>query len=560
MQNEVSFINILSIKKVSFTDLILVFSLIAVGGFNEWVSAIVSVALLAYLLYKGIEQKNIKFGKSILALTVALISISYFVTAFWAVDAGMAIIGGIKFLPLALFFIAIKQEEQDKNNTFQILILTTAVMVVVSAICSLIPQISQHFTVADRLAGFFQYPNAFAMLVLICELLVLQKEKINAIDIVYLAIFLFGIIYSGSRIVFVLFILSNIAILWLKSNKKFRIIFLLSVVALLLIAFIFFRDNAIIQRFFRISVLESTFVGRILYWYDALPLLLKHPFGMGYLGYNYIHPTIQSGLYTVRFVHNDFLQLFLDIGWIPALALIFVICKKVFSKKNDINTKIILLTFSAHIFFDFDLQFLSMFLILILLLDDEEQKVKTIKASALFGVVVVAVLMINAYMATHLILAHFNLNKQASKLYAWNTENHIAILEKETEISNATEVANKIWSQNDVSFIPYVIKAKAAYANGNFNSVMVYSRRVLELNPFEQRYYEEYAIMLINGIEKYRAANDDKSVEYCKKELVAVDKQLKQNQSKLSSLGKAIKDQPNIEFSEYVSEYIKSLG
>ncbi len=553
-------INIFSIKKVSFLDLILVFTIFAVGGFFEWVSAVVSVALLVYLLYKGIKCKNIKASKELSFIVIALICISYFLVSFWAIDSGMAIIGGIKFLPLILFFLALKQEETDKTNTYQIIVLTTAVMVVVSSIFSVIPQFSQHFLVAGRLAGFFQYSNTFAMLVLISELLILKKEKINIVDIICLIIFLFGIIYSGSRVVFVLFIISNIAVLWIKSNKRFRLFFLLSVISVLLITFIFFRDNIVVQRFLRISIFESTFVGRILYWFDALPLFLKHPFGMGYLGYNYIHPSIQSGLYTVRFIHNDFLQLFLDVGWIPAAALIFVICKKIFNKKTDKNIKVILLAFSAHIFFDFDLQFISMFLILILLLEDSDSKKTSVKYSDAIGVTMVLLAALSTYMSLHLAFTRFQLEKQAEGLYPWNTENHISLLKNEQNLNDAENLANKIMAQNDTTYIPYVIKAKYAYAKGDFTSVILYNRQLLTRIPFQYENYESYAKMLIEGIRKYKSMNDYKSVDFCVKELKSVKSALDEVDIKLSGLGKLIKDQPKTEFPQEILDFIKELG
>ena len=553
------YIGIFPIKKVSVTDWILVFSILAVGGFNEWVSAIVSVALLGYLIYKSFERKAINFSKELSFFAIALISVSYFVVSFWAIDAGMAFIGGIKFLPPILFFITLKQEKTDKTNIYQMLILATAVMVVVSSIFSIIPQLSQHFTVADRLAGFFQYPNAFAMLILISELLILQKEKINKLDIVYLAVFLVGIIYSGSRIVFVLFVISNIAILLLKSNKKFRLVFLFSVLALLLITFIFFKDNAIVQRFLRISIFESTFVGRILYWVDALPLLLKYPFGMGYLGYNYVHPVIQTGVYTVRYVHNDFLQLFLDIGWMPAIVFIVAIVKKIVSKSTDKYLKVILLTFCAHIFFDFDLQFLSMFLILIVLLEDENSKITTVKFNSIIGGALALFLAFNTYMSLHLVFSHFDLEKQAEKLYPWNTDNHIATLEKEQSILSADKLATDILKQNSATYIPYVIKARAAYASGDFTALITYNRELINRAPFYYENYESYARMLIEGIRKYKSINDYESANFCAKELMMVKSALSELPSKLSTLGKAIKDQPKTEFPQEISEFIDGL-
>ena len=552
-------IDLLSIKKVSFVDIILVLSVLLVGGFNEWASGIISIALLGYLLYMGFEHKTINFSKDLLFFSVLLICISYFATSLWAVDSGMAFLGGIKFCPLILFYIAFKQGNYNKANTFNLLILTTAAMVIISSIFSIIPQFSAYFTVADRLSGFFQYPNTFAMLVLICELLTLQKEKFTKIDIAYLAIFVFGIIYSGSRITFVLFLISNIIILLLKTNKKTRLIILFSILAVILITFILFNNSPIIQRFFRISIFESTFVGRILYWFDALQLLIKYPFGIGYLGYNYIEPSIQTGVYTVRYVHNDFLQLILDIGWIPTILFMFTIIKKVFSKNTDKYLKITITSFCAHIFFDFDLQFISMFLILILLLDNDDSKIIKVKFNAILGGALALIFAINTYLSIHLVLSYLKLEKQANKLYAYNTENHIALLEKETSLNKANETADIILKQNNTTYIPYVIKSNAACSDGDFTAVITYNRELINRAPFHYENYENYAKILISGIEKYKAANDYESANFCIKELLLVNNALKQLPSRQSALGKAVKDQPKTEFPQEISNYINGL-
>ncbi len=536
------------------------FSIVAVGSFNEWASAAVSVLLLCFLLYKAFENKSITIGKDLLNLSVALICVFYFITSAWAIDGGMAIIGGIKFLPLILFLLARKQESCTPSQTYQMVIYTTSIMVVLSSVISFVPPLAGYVTVAGRLAGFFQYPNTFAMLILISELLILYKPKFKIFDLVLLLILIFGLLYTGSRMVFVLFLLSNACIVFTKANKKTRLLFLGGLAMLLAIIFIGFGSSPLLQRFLRISIFESTFVGRILYAVDAAPLLLKYPFGMGYLGYNYIHPTIQTGLYTVRYVHNDFLQLVLDIGWLPVAFFVAAITKKVFSKATSIPFKIIIITFCAHIFFDFDLQFIAMFLLLLVLLEEKDTKNVTLKAKGLLGGAAVVLLVANTYMCMHLLFAHFHLGQQAQKLYPWNTENHIAMIEKESNLAKANALADRILVQNNMCYAPYVIKANAAYAAGEFNNVITYSRQLIQQNPFEAEHYENYARMLINGIAKYNALGDQESIAFCQNELKSLQSALRSLPARLSDAGAKIKDQPQTEFSQEIQNYLNELG
>ena len=67
--------------------------------------------------------------------------------------------------------------------------------------------VSNLFLVSERLSGFFQYPNTFALFLLISELLLLKKINLKIIDYITLAVLIGGLLYTGSRTVFLLFIL-----------------------------------------------------------------------------------------------------------------------------------------------------------------------------------------------------------------------------------------------------------------------------------------------------------------------------------------------------------------
>ena len=103
-----------------------------------------------------------------------------------------------------------------------------------------------------------------------------------------------------------------------------------------------------------ISLSNSTLIGRFLYWQDALPLVFTHPFGLGYMGYYYLQGSVQTGVYTTVFVHNDFLQLLLDFGWIPGIAAAAVFFRSLFSGKQDHTAEGGTGSDRLHSLFDFD--------------------------------------------------------------------------------------------------------------------------------------------------------------------------------------------------------------
>lgn len=549
-----------SLKKTSFVDFLLFVSLIIIGGFNDFVSCFLSVGISLFLVCKIVKNKQLVIRYSLFNFSIALICIMYGLVAFWAIDSGVAFIGFLKFLPLILYLFALWQTE--KTSFEGILPYFAAVLVCISVVAININYISDFFVVAGRLSGFFQYPNTFALFLLLCELMLVEKSRFKTWDYVCLVILIFGLLLTGSRTVFILAILSNTVFLGYKfrnglKTKKFWI-FLGLIVAICIVVFLLNRD--ILSRYLSISFGTSTFVGRILYWIDALPLLLKYPFGMGYLGYNYIQTAIQTGVYTVRYIHNDFLQMMLDIGWIPTAVFIVAIFKFLFNRKVSFYKKVLVGTICAHSFFDFNLQFISIFMLLLLLTDNQSDK--KIFINKKIGVIVVSlmvVLIVNIYMCLHLSLSYFKQNKTAEFLYPWNTENKIAMLEKESDINYANEIADEILKQNQCSYIPYSVKAKFFYSKGDFSSLIENKNVVFEMNPFGYEEYEEYCRMLINGVYLYQRVCDEGSVKYCQQELINTNNKLLENSERLSYFGKRIKDQPEIELPKEILDYISKL-
>ena len=316
------------------SDTVLLASFILVGGFNDYIACFLSVALIPYLFYKIHKNNQLKINLNIFSLSISVIFAFYGLTILWAVDSGMAFIGFLKFLPIVLYMISLWQSEKS-NNLLEILPFFAAVLTIISSIGSLIPFISDLFLVSERLSGFFQYPNTFALFLLISELLLLKKPNLKIIDYITLAVLIGGLLYTGSRTVFLLFLLSNFLMFFLNTSKKVRKIILFSAIIVLALVALFAtlgESGNVLSRYFKISLTQSTFVGRILYFVDALPLLIKYPFGAGYLGYHFLQGGIQTGVYNVSYVHNDFLQFALDVGIVPALLFIWAVASFFFKK------------------------------------------------------------------------------------------------------------------------------------------------------------------------------------------------------------------------------------
>lgn len=542
---------------------VLLLSLVLSGGFNEYVGCVLSAIISVLLIVKIARNRNLVVNINITSLSIAVITLFYLISCFYAIDSGMAFVGFLKFLPVLLYMLLLMQDKGIKERLIALLPYIALILGVLSLVLMYIPITKDYFTVSERMAGFLQYPNTFALFLLVGELTALSKEKLKPIDIVFVLLLIILLLFTGSRAVFILAVFSNVLIIFFRKGRKNKII-LCTVLAALVLAVLLLlpllKSNEIFSRYFTISFGESTFVGRLLYYADAFPVILKHPFGLGYMGYYYIQQSIQTGVYSVMFIHNDFLQLLLDVGWIPCLLFVVGIIKSFFRKGNSAGKRIILLTIFLHCLFDFDLQFISMFFILLLFLDYNDGKQLELKKGAVFVFSFVITGLLSLYFAVALGLAHFGFKQAADSMFPGNTQNKVDLLIAEDDIVAQNTIADRIISQNEFVQIAYSAKASYAYSQGDFENLIKYKNKVFEIAPFSYEEYEEYCYMLIQGSYLYQQIGDSYSFEYCQKELLKTVDKVKNLDYRLSELGKKIADQPNTQLPGDILLYAENLG
>lgn len=541
---------------------ILLLSLVLSGGFNEYVGCVLSAIISVLLIVKIAQNRNLVVNINITSLSIAVITLLYLISCFYAIDSGMAFVGFLKFLPVLLYMLLLMQDKGIKERLIALLPYVALALGVLSLVLMYIPITKDYFTVSERMAGFLQYPNTFALFLLVGELTALSKEKLKPIDIISALLLIILLLFTGSRAVFILAVFSNVLIIFFRKGRKNKII-LCTVLAALVLAVLLLlpllKSKEIFSRYFTISFGESTFVGRLLYYADAFPVILRHPFGLGYMGYYYVQQSIQTGVYSVMFIHNDFLQLLLDVGWIPCLLFVVGIIKSFFRKGNSAGKRIILLTVFLHCLFDFDLQFISMFFILLLFLNYNDGKQLELKKGAVFVFSFVITGLLSLYFAVALGLAHFGFNQAADSMFPGNTQNKVDLLIAEDDIVTQNEIADRIISQNEYVQIAYSAKARYAFSQGDFESLISYKNKIFQIAPFSYDEYEDYCYMLIQGIQLYKQAGDEYSTEVCEQQLLKTADRLDRLDDKLSNLGRKIVDQPKTDLPDDIVKYINSL-
>lgn len=548
---------------IGFAETFLVVSIFVVGLFNDFLCCFSASVLFIYLCVSVIKRKKITLYLNLTGISVVIIGLFFFLSVLWAVDGGAALVGGFRFLPVVLFLFIVMIKSKNPENYLEIIPAGAVFMTVLSAIMSFIPFTENLVEIAGRLCGFFQYSNTFALFLLISFIITATKEKINKYEYVYFPVFIFGIMYAGSRTVFVLLILSVVGLLVFSKNKKlkFTVFCISAVVFSVIIAVALLTGNFYsIGRFFTISLKESTFVGRLLYYYDALPVILRNPLGLGYEGYYYMQGSFQTGVYSVRFVHNDFLQMLLDIGWLPTGVFVAAIIKAFFGKGTSFRRRMLILVICIHSFFDFGLQYMAMFMLFILLLDVKAPKEINIstKKAVIVPVCVVGTLL-SLYLGVALCFSFRGTGETALGLYPLSTKDDIALLVSETDSAKIEKIADRIIERNEYVSLAYSAKAKVAFSKGDIEKMMVYKEKAIDKTVFSYDEYFDYCSMLIYSVDLYMKAGDMESVKECSEKIFALEASLRENSNRLSYFGKMIKDQPTTEFPDDIKEYIDKL-
>ena len=520
------------------------------GGYFEYISCIINIILLLYILVFFVKNNEFKLRFDYNLLILTIISFFYALVCLWALDKKFALLGFFKFFPVVIWYIIISGSDDIKEKIIDSLPLIGSLMTIFTFTMSFFDVFKSRVLVAGRLAGTFQYPNTFALFLLICLIITIRKKDWT--DILYAFILLSGICLSGSRTVMVLTLLTIILIS--VFNKKTR---KLSIIGL----FVVLCGAVLLLSMHKINLSLSTFYGRFLYYKDALKIILKHPFGLGYYGYFFIQTSVQTGVYSVVNVHNELLQFILDIGVIPALLFYVLLIRPLFTDRDSLRNRLVLLVIVLHSLFDYDFQFISIFFITIIFIrpwTKNNKKSEPIKYGILSKVILSAVSAIIIYgsviMGMSMYLYNHGEYKKAFNIGKFNTPAEIRMMNEEDDIDAMDKVADDIILRN--KYIPnsYSIKALAAYNNGDIESFIKYKQKAIKTAPYNYVEYIDYLDKLIYVCNIYISSDDIDSAEICIKRIKNVPVMLSDLAESTDELAWKIDDLPQLSLPvEYIN-------
>lgn len=535
------------------------------GGFYESVSCLCSVFLAGYLLYYMRRTGGLTIRVNLTLISVLVLVFMYGISFIWAVDHGMAVFGFVKFFPLLLFALVVMQEKaEEKAKLLDMVPVSGCLMTVFSFLLSRIPALDQYFLVNGRLAGFFQYPNAFALFLIAGVVILAGKDTWNKVQLPGCVILLFGVALTGSRTAFIVLLLVMLGLILFHKNHRIRIALLVLLIAMMAVTGLYAVLTGNVSnagRYLTSSFHASTFLGRLLYFKDALPVILKHPFGLGYMGYYYLQGSFQTGVYSVMNIHNELLQVLLDVGWIPAALFAAAIVKSFIRKKTGMTERMLLFAICAHSMFDFDLQFIVIGFVLLLAMDLETGQVwkncKKLWIQITAGILII----VNCWLAVASGLYRMGKLEAAVAVYPGCTGAWVGMLSQAEDTKEMEYLAEKILFWNKSVSLAYSAKARLAYAEGDFEAMIEYKQQAIDLARYELEEYLDYFDMLYTGIQLYAQAGDENSAVYCRQKLLEIPDMLEKVLEETDKLAFQIHDKPELDLPEEykeVTEYLQN--
>lgn len=345
------------------------------GGIYDFAATVYGCAFAFFLVYAIRKKKEgLQIPRNFTTYCLGIWFFGHLISVAVASDRGIAFLGVVRAMGPMLFWVLWANiEEDDKKGAWRNIPHLATFLTALSIGFYFVPDMKALLYRAGRLGGVFQYSNTYAMFLLVSICALLYEGEKRTIQYIEIAILCCGIVFCGSRSVMVLLVAVVVGVT-IREKMGFKSIFIVVGISVVSVAVLLQFLQLDVIRLTKIRMGSSTLNGRFLYWVDAVPMMLKHPLGMGYMGYFFMQPQFQTGNYVTRFVHNDILQTGLDVGILSMIALVAAIFANILNKENTKQSRVILAIIFLHSLFDFDLQFQMMFCIMLMCMGTKADK------------------------------------------------------------------------------------------------------------------------------------------------------------------------------------------
>lgn len=520
------------------------------------------VVLIGFILYKVIKNREFIFCQDIKFIMILLWAFSYLITVFYSLDTELSFLGFLKFFTVPLFLTLVMQyKSEDKNKWFDIVAKIGAVMVSIILVITLGEKIissdNSMFFYQNRLAGFFNYANSFALFLLIGLIITGFKEEIKIIDFIVMNLLLIGILLTNSRAIMIITAFSYLLILIFNKQMRKKNFINLGIMIITVIIVTFIMNNfGVNNRLVGTKGNSSEWLLRILYYKDAIRLIRENIFGYGYMAWWYMQEGLQTGAYDAQFVHNGLLQVALDVGIIPALLVIGIFIMGFFHNKVTARDRVLMMIILGHSLIDFNMEFMAITLVLFMTLEfDGKVKIKDnfkLRSGIVFaGIIYVFFGIVTTFNA----FGNYKLgNSMFSYSIALNKELEISI-----DLNRRMEIAETLYEKNKYFLnASFLLSQKEQYLE-NYEKAHEHELWIVKNKKYTMLNYIEYVRFLEKTIKFYYANGDLLNVKVYVDRLVKVPSMIEDVINSSDSLAFKIAHKPRLDMPKEMIEFIEEM-
>lgn len=518
------------------------------GGFHIIVSALLSMWLALALLEQMTQNGILCFHWNRHSFAILILFVAYCVTPFWAADKGMAVFAIPKYLVLMLYMLLLMQTGAKlQQEVLDLIPACGSLMTILSVSTLLSPDLRDYVIVNGRLAGCFQYPNSFAAFLLVA--LIIQSFRGFAKPGCMIAFLLIsGIIISGSKTVFVLMLLVLLLMILIKRQRMYTLILggalLCGLGTGLFVNTLGILPNA--DRFTTIHVSSGTFLVRLLYFADAIPAIFANPFGIGYMGYPAIEGIIQTSRYFVTYIHNEFLQILLEAGWIPGILIGFGLLTTLLSAQTT-SKRLVLFAILSHCMLDFDLQFSIFWIIVLSCVDFHSGKKVDFGLSRVAGALLSIFVVLSLWLGVGDWFYHVHKFDICLGFTPFHTKALEVRLSDSDNLEEIDQIADRILSMNATHSLSYSAKANVAFSTGDIPSMIAHKENAIHFSPYSIAEYCDYFDKLYWAMQMYLQTNDTQSAAFCRNKLLQIPEMMVQVSQKTHPLADLTGDDSSLQ-------------
>jgi hypothetical protein len=211
--------------------------------------------------------------------------------------------------------------------------------------------------------------------------------------------------------------------------------------------------------------------------------------------------------------------------------------------------------------FDFDLQYLAIWFLIIPALQVHDGKVKTFSGVNVFAKCLCGfVMLVCVWFGIGDACYFWGLNDACRVVTPFYTLAQVNYLTDITDQTLLEDTADKIIKLNPSSSIAYSAKSNVCFSGGNITGMIENKEKAISLNKYSLEEYCDYFEKLYVAMQLYAKQNDATSVEYCKNKLLAIPNMLQEVENSTSTLAWLISAKPELTLPDEYLEVLSSLG